>query len=566
MIEVDCACGARLQLGDEWGGKRGKCPACQAVLDIPLAQPAPSESAWQSPPEAPAPFAPAPFAQTPIAPAPFAPAAVTAASSSPALAAPPARPAFAAPAPAAEPKQAASFLSQPLLMAIVGIAAVSLVLLVGIVVAFSSRGSGGDVANAEPQERLATTAPPPPPAQSSTSPAANVPPTPRTTPSTPPPIPPVPPAPASEVATTTSTTTPASPPDPAPASSSSDDSQGSELTAKTTRPAAKRPPRGLSGVSNRYNDGECCLIQDTFGFRISPAATIIEVNGEVLPVGNVADFQKAPAPLLLLPAGEHLVRLRPGDGAIAVKQDKHFAQVHAEMRQFFQRGGAFQEGELFSRGAQAMDVHGAPFLLNLMGAAYASKDAWDAAERKFRRALRVNPSYSPAHLNLAFCLHRAGKTDEAKRECLLADAFNIGNVYGLTPAIVKLKRELQLAVDHRETVELSVASYVSLEPRTVEDERLEALLLGIEKYATREEEQGKIRNNLAIHFADSRRPELALEHFRGALQSLREAGPDRFKLARQVFSNMHSLCEQSRFPEAAEYAMMRDTVVLGEGP
>ena len=35
MVEVTCQCGTRLRLGDEWAGRRGKCPRCGAALQLP---------------------------------------------------------------------------------------------------------------------------------------------------------------------------------------------------------------------------------------------------------------------------------------------------------------------------------------------------------------------------------------------------------------------------------------------------------------------------------------------------------------------------------------------------
>jgi Tfp pilus assembly protein PilF len=230
------------------------------------------------------------------------------------------------------------------------------------------------------------------------------------------------------------------------------------------------------------------------------------------------------------------------------------------MQDFFQRDGQIQQSELFSRGARTLDVHAAPFLLNLTGGAYAQANQWDAAERKFRRALRVNAAFSPAHLNLAVCLMRAGNKAGAATELQLAEVYNVGNVFGLATAIAALRREWQLDLPSGQEVPLVAAAYVSLEPTTPPDERLESLLSAMSKYATHEEERAKIRNNLAVHFADSGRPQLALEHFRGALAALKSAGPDRFALARRVFSHMQSLCRKSGFPEANEYALMQDQV------
>jgi tetratricopeptide (TPR) repeat protein len=323
----------------------------------------------------------------------------------------------------------------------------------------------------------------------------------------------------------------------------------------------KAPPKiGLSGISRRYDDLECRRIQQEFALRVPSAATILEIDGERLPIANVAELQRCSAPLVFFPAGMHVVRWRPTDGLVEVKRESYFTETYADMRKFFYTGGSLQDAELFSRGARAMDVHGAPFLLNFMGAAYIAGDQWEAAERKFRRALRVNAAFSPAHLNLAKCWSHAGRQPEAMREVQLADAFNVGNVFGLQPAIVQMRRELGMPVESSEQVELSAAVYIAQEATTAEDQRLEALLDAIAKYATREEERGKIRNNLAVHFSDSGRPELALEHFRSALDALKYAGPDRFALARQVFSNMHNVCRKAGFPEADEYAKMQDSV------
>ena len=151
------------------------------------------------------------------------------------------------------------------------------------------------------------------------------------------------------------------------------------------------------------------------------------------------------------------------------------------------------------------------------------------------------------------------------RELHLADALNVGNVFGLTGAITKLRRqhEASEAIVEAivEPIPLDVSRYVSPEPLTVEDERLAALMTALAKYAVREEDRGKILNNLAVHFSDTGKAETALEHFRSALAALKLAGPDRFALAEQVLSHMEDACRKSNFPEADEYAFMRKSVL-----
>ncbi len=207
-----------------------------------------------------------------------------------------------------------------------------------------------------------------------------------------------------------------------------------------------------------------------------------------------------------------------------------------------------------------MDVHSAPFLLNLMGAAQLGKSQQEPAERKFRRALRVNPLFSPAHLNLAMLLLRRGATEEARRELELADATNVGNCFGLSPGIAELRRRMNLPLAQPATTELSLPSYVTQESLTEEDRRITALMQGLSKYAVEDAQRGKILNNLAVHFAESGRTELALDHFRGALGVLKSAGPERFKLAQQVLSHMSEACRKANFEEADEYDRMRNLV------
>ena len=93
---------------------------------------------------------------------------------------------------------------------------------------------------------------------------------------------------------------------------------------------------------------------------------------------------------------------------------------------------------------------------------------------------------------------------------------------------------MALEVAAVEPVDLAGLSYVTGETQSEEDLRLTAILDGVSKYAVRDEERAKILNNLAIHFADTGRPELALHHFHRALETMLYAGERRFELARQV--------------------------------
>ena len=326
------------------------------------------------------------------------------------------------------------------------------------------------------------------------------------------------------------------------------------------RPLAPRPEEGLVGVSRQYDDLDCQQIQSRHGIRIPRAAAVIEIDGLRLPIVDPSALAEAPAPILLLPRGTHAVLFRANESAVPVTIPSDFVSEYRAMREFFGVGGSVRDQELISRSARTMDVHGAPFLLNLMGASHASAERWGVAERKFRRALAVNPTFSPAHLNLAECLFRRNELEEAAREAELAAIFNVQNVYGLAAGVAEMRRKLGLPVAEFGSVDARQLRYVSSEPLSEEDRRISALLEGISKYAVEEAERGKILNNLAAHFADRGRPELALHHFRQALAVFKLAGPERFELTRRVFSNMSHVCRKAGFEEADEYDQMQHLV------
>jgi tetratricopeptide (TPR) repeat protein/DNA-directed RNA polymerase subunit RPC12/RpoP len=349
---------------------------------------------------------------------------------------------------------------------------------------------------------------------------------------------------------------------PQPANASSAASQERRVRP-SSRSRSQPPPRasgGLVGVSREYDDIHCQQIQLRYAVRIPAAATILEVDGVRLPVAHPGSLAERPAPLLMLPRGRHSVRFRTSDMPVEIEIDKHLLDEYEAMRKFFGLPGSIRTEELISRGARAFDVHGAPFLLNLEGAAQAKADQWDVAERQFRRALCVNPTFSPAHLNLAECLLRRNDREQAIREVLLAEAFNVGDVYGLSAALNQYRRKLGIGTDAREPADAAATSYVSTEPMSQQDHRLVAVLEGASKYAVRPEDRAKILNNLAIHFADSKRPELALYYFREALGTAKIAGPERFTLAMRILANMADTCRDAGFAEANSYQRMQQMV------
>lgn len=563
MIEVKCQCGSSFLLDDQWAGKQARCPVCQNVLRVSAPVPANAAPPLAPPPEL---APPTEFAR------PSESARPTELAPPSELAPPTASPQVTALAPldsqplprdavpnTAFPATRRTFVAAPddsasgqwIRPALIATSVLAVVVMSGLAV-FAFVTSGGTKEDlAKRVEEL--------------EPEFVAPELPRT----------IPAAPVKQ--TTTAEVPPVSPPtqvqndvvahDPVeqvsnpPIEPRAVDSTPS-LSKK--QPPPRTPPRspgtGLSGVSREYDDFQCQQIQQKFGWRVPAAAEFLEVDGERLQITNLGSLRRASAPYLFLPRGEHAIRLRSGEQPLRAEVSEHLATTYAAMRSFFGAGDKIHTNELLARGARTMDVHSTPFLLNLTGASYAAQGDWGAAERKFRRALVVNPLFAPAHLNLAVCRARAGDSEGAAREVRLADALNVGNVFGIAAAVTQFRREQSLPDRDEEIVPLDFDRYVSPEPLTVEDQHLAALLTAMSKYAVDQENRGKILNNVAVHFADLGKTETALEHFRAALGAIKFAGAQRFSLAEQVFSHMEDACRKSGFPEADEYAFMRQSV------
>lgn len=506
MLEIQChRCATHFKLPDDWAGKRGKCPKCDCVLSIPpAAAPASPPPGKTSPPPPPPPAPPKTVAPQSGSPANTALGGLR--------------------------SRLADVRNLPLPWRI-GIAAGATLLLLGLVV-FALRGSDPDPAGDLADAGDGRSEPPPAGQEGPGLPATPNGPYRPTDPNQPDPVAP------------------------------------GRANGTTPRPDDARPPRdeppsaqpnsgGIVGVSNEYTDRDCRLLQARYAVRVPAAATILEVDGLRLPILNPARLAESRSPLLFLPRGTHWVRFRANEPIQVTIRSDLFGE-YQRMRRFFDVGGRVRGEALIDRGARAADVHGTPFLLNFAGASYAGANEWDVAERKFRRSLSVNPLFGPAHLNLAECLLRRGLRAEAAREVELADFFNVGNVFGLAGAIAQFRRRLAIPIEWGEPIDVETVAYLSEEALSQEDLRLRALIKGISKYAVSDADRGKILNNLAVHLADRGYPEMALHHFRDALEVIRFAEPaERYALTRKVFSNMSEVCRRAGFAEADEYRRMR---------
>ena len=131
------------------------------------------------------------------------------------------------------------------------------------------------------------------------------------------------------------------------------------------------------------------------------------------------------------------------------------------MWQFFGRGPRIRERTAESRGT----CHGCLWVsvpAELSGLASHCPEALGCSRTDLSPTPHVNPTFSPAHLNLCRCLlDSCWVREEAVREVNLADVFNVGNVFGLAHAIGDTRRELSLPVGQLQPVEMVAAAYMA---------------------------------------------------------------------------------------------------------
>ena len=292
-----------------------------------------------------------------------------------------------------------------------------------------------------------------------------------------------------------------------------------------------------------------------------PKAKAIFVNNERLPIENVQELRKQGAlgfvkPALYLPKGRTLIAFSEGGPSRACERDGHFAQAYSALRQRLMKGSRLDMGKLVACMRDCFGAFDTPYVLHLMGRYYHEEGRLEAACRKYKRALSVNPCFAPAHLQLA-CVYHQHLRDAAaaRRELLLAHHFNIGDVFAMQAELWELAASLSLD-SFDEDVRLSAADYVPApsQPRP-EDADIHALRCAAQKYIASPLIEAKIENNMAVYFAADGRPDLAVGHYLAALRQLKAVpdGPERNQIVKSIYGSLRGAYHKMGWAETEEY-------------
>ncbi len=310
-----------------------------------------------------------------------------------------------------------------------------------------------------------------------------------------------------------------------------------------------------------FSDDRCWKVQGDqrklggCGVRIPPLAKMIEVNGMILPIGDIEQIQKSTFPYLLLPKGTHSIRFSPNEKPLVVKIDEHFRDFYDRLRRHYGLPKSVDDDRMLEACVDALDAYRQPFLLNIHGAYYELQKQRPEAIRKWKRALRLNPTFGPAHLNLAVALLSEGNISAGTRELDLAEVFNVGDVYAITEAIWNIRAQYNLHSDKENKAKFAIENYLPDGRLSTKDRRMVAMMRGLSKYPVDPGERAKILNNLAVYFTSQNKPQWACEFFREGLNELKAHRDDYRRLAVEIMRHMRDACDELEMQsEAAEYA------------
>ena len=386
--------------------------------------------------------------------------------------------------------------------------------------------------------------------------------------------------------------------------------------AKKTGKAKQRPPKSgalASGerVHKRVEESDPSdlpqAVRPVLLQKVPGSAETIFVNNEEVPVENLGDLKAQRAgfvrPALYVPMGRTLICFgKLGTKAIA-ERGLHLAQAYRSRRQTFMKGSNFDIRKLANLSRECAEDFRTPYVPHFLGCYYQKSGKLDAACRKYRRALHINPCFTPAHLNLAhlyYRMHKGGVAEStisevakpelraagrgellesdgpelrdaakqqllaaAKRELKLAYHFNIRDVFGVEACIAKMADELELTALKDTSVKLSPELYTGATSEIREaDKDVRSALNAAKRYVSSPLIHAKIESNIGVYYTMDRRHDLAVSCYLRALTLLKaiEESPKKRETMRKIYQNLQSAFAQRDWAEKEEYKAIVDTL------
>ena len=325
--------------------------------------------------------------------------------------------------------------------------------------------------------------------------------------------------------------------------------------------------RGLPAVSV-CSESEMKKAAEGAAMPLPRDLTTIIVDGRKLRIKNPAELVRPEFehPALFLPQGTHFVRFHEEGNpetqpekatgpSAPISKEAFFSGRYAAIRGLFSgEDGKVSISKLAPNLWEAKENFQSPLTPHLLGNYHFSQAKFEAAERKYWQAIRVDPCFALSHLNLA-CLYakhsrdlrpRAGVDFKARAadELHWAEEFNVGDAFGVAQAIAALRQEMNIP-PMPDVPEFRLQDYQSAEAMDAADRRAVGVLNAAMKYLSNDIERAKLVNNKAVYFRYKQKNDLALGAYKEAWRVLGDAvkDPAAREVALRILDNAAALCK-----------------------
>ena len=264
---------------------------------------------------------------------------------------------------------------------------------------------------------------------------------------------------------------------------------------------------------------------------------------------------------LVLPAGEHVWQtagdVTPQRRAVV----RTFAEHYQEQKSGLLVGGRFDFARLAAATKPSGGAFREPLLPHFWGNYFWQEQQPEAAIRFWKQAVRLEPTFAPAHVNLAFAAIAKDKK-LALRELALAAHCNPLDAYGIDFHVQQLREQLGLLAAIDTVANWSHGDYVPTAKALSEEPRqVVQVLRSIGQYAISWQDRARALNNAGAYLNSRSMPEHAVEPLQEALTLLvAEQALDREReLVSTVFENLQRAAQDAGLAEHALYGWLRDS-------
>jgi len=266
---------------------------------------------------------------------------------------------------------------------------------------------------------------------------------------------------------------------------------------------------------------------------------------------------------LILPAGKHVWQTGETGPVQTRSVTRTFAHFYLEEKALTQQDGQYSFERLAERTKPIAAAFREPVLPHLWGNYFWQENEREAAIRFWKQAARIEPSFAPAHLNLAFA-HAEQKNDSAALKALaLADHCNPLDAYGIAAHVHSLQERLGI---WRALDTAPFWSPLDFQPTaktlTGEPKQVVQTLRTIAQYATQPVERVKALNNAGVYLTHRSLPDQALEPLQQALDIMvREGLPAREPaLLKTLFGNLARAAKDAGLAEHRLYGWLQEAL------